>query len=337
MITELIQLRTEDDTQIPRTHTFSGYRKLDVLRELHSALLSEDVDTGCEYSAELVLAGHFVELWNTFIDVASTHIHASSPLLFVYMHVRLTAFRTEANALRAHEPLLLLREDGGIRDMFTEIVYVIATAPKSSISLKGLCVPIHESVLCDIFTIKDRFRAPHRRFVEHLFVPEYDATDLYIACNELAYCVSKRSTENRDEMRMVTAYWIQWICQRVEKIRTRCFDRGTRLHITDFESGMRTHAVWIIWDIFLQAADTLVEGARLQVKPVLQALMGLFAFKLTAKMVCKKITLLFAAAELLIVPFSVYAPFPRIIQNKRDHETILQHSVTIYMDILHHE
>ena len=309
--------------------TYSDYRKSAVMRQLREAIVVNDADTACVMMAELVGAGQFVDAWQLVISVAATHVHITSPLVFIYLNVRLDAFRREVRESLGPHPLIVLREDAGIRDMFSEMAYVLCAAPKALTSLTGLMVTIPESDL-QVHMIAARLKAPHADFTTHTFVTHADAEELAIACNELAYSLHARDGA-------FASYWVQWIHLRThmgdhEGKRLAAAER--KLGIEHFETGMRTDTVWIVWDILLQALSQHTPGAQNQLRPVMLALVQLYAFKLTRAMQPKKIELIFMAIQLLTVPFRSFFPFPPLIPSAAQHATVLAHSDDLYNDMI---
>lgn len=325
-IGDLLQADRRDEFRLT---TYSDYRKSAVLRQLKEAIVVSDADTACVMMAELVAAGQFVDAWQLLIATAATHVHISSPLVFVHMHVRLSAFRREVHESLGPHPLIVLREDAGIRDMFAELAYVVCAAPKALTSLSGLLVTIPESDLHE-HMITARLKAPHADFTTHTFVTHADAEELAVACNELAYSLGARDGA-------FASYWVQWI-----HLRTQLGDRDgkrltaaeRKLGIDHFETGMRTETVWIVWDILLDALAQHTPGAYHQLRPVMLALLHLYAFKLTRAMLPKKIELIFMAIQLVTVPFASFYPFPPIIPSASQHAIVLEHSDDVYNDMI---
>ena len=64
---ELINdIRTSKDFQ---GYSFSNHKKSEVRKQLIQNILNSKIEESCYWSAELLCAGHFVELWDIIIVV----------------------------------------------------------------------------------------------------------------------------------------------------------------------------------------------------------------------------------------------------------------------------
>ena len=109
--------------------SFSKYKKADVKNEFVSNLLNGKVEPACNWSAELVCAGHFLELWENILYYCAKHIHLGNPKLVCYLEKRYELFRSIMNEGLFSTPLQL-RNNQTIRNIFAEIVCILCLSAK---------------------------------------------------------------------------------------------------------------------------------------------------------------------------------------------------------------
>tara|TARA_Y100000022_G_scaffold147926_1_gene129653 strand:- start:162 stop:515 length:354 start_codon:yes stop_codon:yes gene_type:complete len=102
--------------------SFSGFQKSKVKIELLKCIDNSKIENSCYWSAELICAGHYIDLWNLLINYMCKHINLGNPKLPIYLEMRYNSFKNIINNFNNRE--LLLRNNSLIRNLFCEIICI---------------------------------------------------------------------------------------------------------------------------------------------------------------------------------------------------------------------
>lgn len=302
--------------------TFSNFKKTDVRKQLLDNLSKGRIEPSCYWSAEFICAGHYGELWEIILYYIGKHIHLGNPKIILYLENRYNIFR---NIMSQGQFLneLQLRNHPNIRNLFAEVICVIATSNKKN-SLEPIKINRVEEF--DITQMSEKLHAPNIQYVDGIFRKD-DPKELFIAMNEFAYNIST------DRASMLNAcYWIEWtidfeaICKK-RKVPCKCETRGS----LPVENKFKTDAIWLIWDIIMHYSSILNNNF---IDRLIHAVKQAFCIKYTTASCKKRRYLLYFAIALLTehVPTNI-----EINNNKQLIQTVIGQINMVYKQIKKNE
>jgi hypothetical protein len=275
--------------------SFSKFKKSQVKTELVKCLLASKIEQTCNWAAELICAGHFVDLWDTLIFIVSKHIHLGNPKLPIYLARRFDVFKEILRNGYANNELAM-RNNTQIRQLFVEIIGVLCYSRKKH-SIEPLNIQKKDEF--DMTHMASRLKAPSIQYAAAVFSKE-DPSELYIAVNELAYHVS-----NDSKNMMQACYWLEWLIAydlACNKKKEKCV-ASTRSHMPVLDK-FKSDPIWLVWDVLFAAQPTPTNPLLTK---IMQALLDIFSIKFTPAVKYKRRFVLYFAIALLtdVIDFSI--------------------------------
>jgi len=301
--------------------SFSKYKKTDVRDQLVKNLCNGKIEPACYWSAELICAGHFMELWETIIHYVGKHIHLGNPKLIIYLEMRFNIFRNiMGQGHFMHE--IELRNNDKIRRLFAEIISTISLSNKKH-SFESIKINRVEEF--DITLMTERFKAPSIKYIDGIF-KKGDPKELYVAINEFAYHISQDSSNMRN-----ACYWIEWVIEFELICKKRKETTFCERRIVPVESKFQKDLIWLIWDCLLKYSE---ERNNPFISKIMNSIMNVFCIKYTTGSCKKRRYLLYFAVALLTehVPTTV-----EIVSNKIMIQNVVENINEIYKQIKKNE
>lgn len=283
---EINDLRGERDF---KGFSFSKFKKTEVKKELLNSLIHSKIEPACYWSAELICAGHYSDLWEIILLFFSKFVHLGNSNIGIYLEMRINDFKGIVNNGYS-DCILRLRNNDKVRKLFCEIMCVLCDAKRRH-SFDNVKIK-HDDM--NMITIKDKFKAPSTEYGEEVFTTE-DPKELFPFVNELAYNVTVSGNNQ-----MTACYWIEWIFEyenrcKALKEKIFCETRG----FAKVDHKFQKDIVWIIWDIFLKEASKRSKF----IQKVMNSLLSLFCLKYITGCHKKRKNIMYLAISLLCETF----------------------------------
>ena len=270
--------------------SFSKYKKTEVRNELLKNMINGKIEPACYWSAELICAGHFMDLWDTIIHYTGKHIHLGNPKIVYYLEMRFQVFRNIITSGK-HPIEIQLRNNQTIRNLFAE---VIATLLYSNRKHSFESIKINRMEEFDMTQMTERLKAPSMKFAESIFKKE-DPKELFIAINEFSYNISIE----RHNM-LNACYWVEWVIEFdliCRKRKESCFcERRTYMNI---DNKYQKDIIWLIWDSLNKYSAELNNPF---ISKIMTSILNIFCIKYTTGVCKKRRYLLYFAVALLTEP-----------------------------------
>jgi hypothetical protein len=319
---QIVDIRNSGDF---KTISFSGYKKTEVKKQLLINMFNGKIEPACYWCAELVCAGHFMDIWEIFLLYLGKHIHIGNPKLPIYVEKRFAVFRNIMQQGLFYDELQL-RNNQTIRDMFAEIICILASSPKKN----GFePIKINRVEEFDITQIQDKLKAPSVQFAEPIF-QQKDPKELWIAINEFGYHLSISNNHIPDLMS--ACYWIEWVIEfenicRSKKQKCLC-ERRNQIKV---EPKFQKEIIWLIWDMLVYEAK---QRDNLFIVKTVEALLCLFCIKFTPSSPKKRRYIIYYAVAILTESWN---PVLELIQDKTVLSVVVKKINTIYSQIKKNE
>lgn len=302
--------------------SFSNYKKSDVKNEFIANLLNGKIESACYWAAELVCAGHYLELWENILYYCSKHIHLGNPKLVLYLDKRFELFKSIINSGQVLSQIDL-RNNPNIRNLFAEVVSILCMSIKKH---SFEVIKINKIEEFDMTLMTERLKAPGDQYARVFFM-EDDPKAIFIPMNEFAYHISSESKNT-----VFACYWVEWILE----FETLCKKRKDvclvdRRQFVTVDLKLSRDLVWIIWDALFHYIKTLNNPF---LNKTMNALFALFSLHYTNACCKKRRYMLYFAVSLCTEQANMDV---ELVADKRKVELAVQNINSIYEQIKKNE
>ena len=274
------------DTEF-KMSSFSGYKRVDVIKEYLKSLQSSKIEESCYWSAELVCGGHYMDLWQAIIVFMSKNIHFGNPKLPSYIDMRINTFKDVVhNGFIGNE--LRMRNSQKIRKLFAEVSVILCLSMKKhTVEL----VKLDKNERFDLTKMNHHFKAYKSSYANLIFRKD-DPKELFVAINEMMYHLSPSSLSSND-----VCWWVEWILayeQECSKKKIKCI--CDRREYGNVPTSNQKDIIWIIWEAILITA----EKKNTFIKKLVNSLFTIFTLRFTPGVVRRRRHVIYFAIMCLI-------------------------------------
>lgn len=301
--------------------SFSKYKKTDVRKELLNCMLDGKIEPACNWGAELICAGQFLDLWEIILTFLGKHVHLANPKLAIYLEMRYEKFKNIISTGYVDD-ILRLRNNQQIRALFAEIICILCNTNKKH-SFQGIKINKEEEY--DMTHMSNKLKAPSVSYAQSVYKKD-DPKELFISINEFAYHISPESNNS-----LQACFWLEWIMefQKIcanKKEKCLCERRGNM----PVEDKFQMDPIWIIWEIILQRCT---EKDNIKNK-ILNSILKLYCLKYTPGVKKRRRYLIYYAISIITEKYDTKID---ITKDKELVETVVKKINAIYKQIKKNE
>ena len=301
--------------------SFSKYKNTDVRKQFFDNMKKGKIEQACHWCAELLCAGHIMDIWENILHYVGKHIHIGNPKIILYLEKRYEIFRNIMSQGQ-YTNEFDIRNNPTIRNLFAEIVCVLTMSNKKN---SFETIKINRKEEFDITQMTERLISPSVKYIEPIFQKD-DPKELFIALNEFAYNISK------DKLNMLNAcYWVEWIIEFNAICKTRKTIIKCAFRNYNVENKYKKDSIWIIWDTLIHYTELLQNNYIYQ---LMQSILNMFCIKYTTAVCKKRRYLLYFAISLITeyVPNNI-----ELINDKQILNNVVSKINIIYIQIKKNE
>jgi len=300
--------------------SFSEFKKAKVKQQLLNSLSESKIEPSCYWSAELICAGHYQDLWDIILIFIGKYIHLGNPKLPIYIDMRFNQFRDIlSNGYIGNE--IKLRNNKKIRSLFAEVITILCFSPKKY-AIEA--VKIKDRSVFDMTQMTNKLKAPNITYASIIFKKD-DPKELFIAINELAYNLKIKNCVS-------ACFWVEWIIE----FETICKKRKQkcaceRRNFVPVHDKFQCDIIWMPWEIILKEAEKKKTPI---LNKILNALLNIFSIRYSNAVKKKRKFLIYYAITLITetVNYNV-----NIIENDDRVKTVVKKIDIIYSQIKKNE
>jgi hypothetical protein len=203
-----------------KIQSFSKYNKLHVKKELLSGLITQNIESACFWSVELICSCFFKDLWEVIFLFSNKYIHIANIEIPIYLYLRYDNYLNLYN----DNDVISMRNDPAIRKLFSQIIVVCCMSKQ---------YPAFELIKVNKDLNNNIYKAQNTSLIIKYY-KNNDPQEFLLPINEFIYHL------NNNDVKMA-CYWLSLIIEN-DSTNIICSKRNYILNYP-------YHLIWIIWDI----------------------------------------------------------------------------------------
>jgi hypothetical protein len=241
----------EDTEALFRIKSYSGFKKTDIKTQWAKAILTNHIEQSMYWTAEMVVSGYYIELWDGIFLIMSKYIYTANPklpylTLKLYKEFKELIMTTDDTTWVGRE--IQLRNLSRMRVLFSQLIGVMTLSQKRHPVME---VKIGDSEF-DMANMSSRLKSKSRGadILARVYRQGDDSMELYIPLLELTYSICYERNW------LQANYWINWILEfekymikKKDKAACRCHQRVDILP-EGVHMKYANEWIWLLWELF---------------------------------------------------------------------------------------
>jgi len=273
-----------------KTMTISRYKRTEVIKALHKAMLEGNLERACLWTAELHASGKADFIWKELLEAVPGYVNKANPHLMSWIWYKFHIYEhllTKFTPKYRHEH----RNNQEIRNLLVDVVAVVTISAKNDLS-KGM--PKVPKTELQVKNYKKRMVATSLRHIVKI-LNQHDPSEIRIAINEVVNQFGLVDFKLEEII-----YWYLWL-EQMQKSKKEwepfiCFPhQEPEENPLEIDRGLVGDWVWAFW----RAIRNESRQRSPMVQDQIEALYEIYQWKYTKTAKKRKQNVLFAACALL--------------------------------------
>jgi len=254
-----------------KKETFSGYKKIDVIKTLIKSIDSKKVENASNWLTECIISGYILEIWDKLLIYCSSIININNPGLPNILYKKNILFNNiikRYNINNNKENILLLRNNLEIRHIFLSLLGLIILSDKTK------RYDNYPKITEDDFNFDNIIKRlqSHFNLLPTNFIKFNEPEELKLIVNEIYYYLKDKKGGYEKSI-----YWIIWLVEweKLNKKKLKTWNINERN--VEVKKKYRADVVWIIWELIFLECENMTENKE-NINKQIKSLYELFIF-----------------------------------------------------------